>query len=176
MKKHIPNAVTVGKALVAPVVTVWAVRQEWVSAFFLFAVVVAGDMLDGWLAKRLQAESSLGKEIDPFSDAFVSACAMCGLMFQKTGGGHFWFWATLMLSIGIPMKILKHQKRYETLRYWCTMGLPYCYVASTVIMLNIYAIRAFDWGITGVILTIPLLAWASWFKRHRTEAWLAGRR
>jgi CDP-diacylglycerol--glycerol-3-phosphate 3-phosphatidyltransferase len=67
----LPDQLTVGRALAVPVVVVlfaWEFDDHayWASA--VFAVAMATDQVDGWLARRRQQESALGKLLDPIAD------------------------------------------------------------------------------------------------------------
>lgn len=77
-RRHIPNLVTLARALLAvPYFVVLAFPgspRAMKAAVALFIVSMAGDVLDGWLARRWNAESVLGRVMDPFIDKVV----ICG--------------------------------------------------------------------------------------------------
>jgi cardiolipin synthase len=65
---NIPNTVTVGRILLVPFV-VWAIiAGEHQLAFWLFVAAGVSDAVDGFLAKRLGAQSEFGAYLDPLAD------------------------------------------------------------------------------------------------------------
>lgn len=69
--RHIPNLICLFRiALVWPVV-VSLQDGEYVRALGLFAVASVSDGLDGYLAKRYNWQSALGKFLDPFADKLL---------------------------------------------------------------------------------------------------------
>jgi CDP-diacylglycerol--glycerol-3-phosphate 3-phosphatidyltransferase len=60
----IPNALTASR-LVLAVAFPW-LPPEWRVA--AIAIAAVSDFLDGWLARRLQAESTFGRMLDPIAD------------------------------------------------------------------------------------------------------------
>ena len=69
---HLPNVLTASRGLAGPVIlalVVGAGLDE--AAFVLFLLAVLTDLLDGWLARRLGAESRLGSLLDPVADKML---------------------------------------------------------------------------------------------------------
>lgn len=75
-----PNTVTARRTVVAVALGLAAVVHA--SAALLvaaYAVYWAGDVLDGWLARRLDEETRLGAVLDVISDRACCAVLACGL-------------------------------------------------------------------------------------------------
>lgn len=70
----VANLLTGLRGLLVPVL-VWAIQEQaWISAFLIFWLAVATDLLDGRVARRRQEVSQLGGVLDHAVDAvFVSA-------------------------------------------------------------------------------------------------------
>ena len=65
---NLPNAITITRFLLVPVV-VWAIAARQMQiAFWLFAAAAISDMLDGFLAKHFRMTSELGAHLDPLAD------------------------------------------------------------------------------------------------------------
>jgi len=65
---NIPNTVTVVRIVLVPFV-VWAITAgRYQLAFWLFVVAGLSDAVDGFLAKRLGAQSEFGAYLDPLAD------------------------------------------------------------------------------------------------------------
>jgi cardiolipin synthase len=64
----IPNLITLGRILLVPIV-VWAISSGamWI-AFVLFVVAGISDAVDGFLAKRYNMTTELGRYLDPLAD------------------------------------------------------------------------------------------------------------
>lgn len=67
-KSQWPNALSITRMVLMPVVLAVAVAGErgWFTGLFLFALFT--DFLDGYLARRLNAYSELGRRLDSFAD------------------------------------------------------------------------------------------------------------
>ena len=90
---HLPNAITLSRIALVPVLILLLKDQEYGWALILFLAAGVSDGLDGYLAKRLNLVSRLGAILDPAADKIllVSAYVMLTVL------GHIPFW--LMLSV-----------------------------------------------------------------------------
>lgn len=66
--RHIPNALCVFRMLLVVPVAWLLSRDEYWMTLWVFAVAAATDGLDGFLAKRFNWTSELGKILDPLAD------------------------------------------------------------------------------------------------------------
>ena len=67
----LPNMLTVGRMIVVPPI-VWLLlngQYQWALALAIFAGV--SDLLDGWLARRFDWQSSFGSFADPLADKLL---------------------------------------------------------------------------------------------------------
>lgn len=65
---NLPNAISIGRFLLVPVV-IWAIASEqMLFAFWLFAAAAISDSVDGFLAKQFNMTSELGAYLDPLAD------------------------------------------------------------------------------------------------------------
>ncbi len=76
-----PNRVTLTRILlIAPFVTALLSLREsaWARWFALamFFLMAVSDALDGWLARRLDSHTPLGKFLDPLADKLLVTCAV----------------------------------------------------------------------------------------------------
>jgi len=72
--------------------------REWVSmGFFLIAITLGTDLLDGYIARKTGTVNQMGKQLDSLSDSLTFGIAPAALTFQgfKTGTGY-----DLILLIG----------------------------------------------------------------------------
>jgi cardiolipin synthase (CMP-forming) len=77
--RHIPNLISSLRiVLVVPIA--WALaRHEFTLTLLLFAVAAFSDVLDGFLAKRFDWQSTLGSILDPVADKLLLATAFVAL-------------------------------------------------------------------------------------------------
>lgn len=88
--RALPNILTFGRLVLTLVVllalTIAALTKDaarldlYALAFVAFAVAAVTDFLDGWLARKLKAESLLGAILDPIADKALVAAAIVGLI------------------------------------------------------------------------------------------------
>ena len=82
----LPNALTIGRIAVIPLFVAGfylsGSEGRWI-AFALFVLAAITDAIDGMIARRWQAESSLGRMLDPIADKLIVAAAL--LMLASDG-------------------------------------------------------------------------------------------
>jgi CDP-diacylglycerol--glycerol-3-phosphate 3-phosphatidyltransferase len=77
--RHLPNVLSLARLLAGPVLIVLALAHyERVFAVVLIAALVT-DILDGWLARRLQLQSQLGAMLDSAGDVTTLLAAAVGI-------------------------------------------------------------------------------------------------
>jgi len=83
--RQLPNAITIVRILCAPVF-LWLLLADggadgalrwWAAA--LFIVAIATDGIDGWLARKHDIVTDLGKLLDPIADKVLTGFAFIGL-------------------------------------------------------------------------------------------------
>ena len=87
MLAHLPNALTFARIGLIPVVMVLlyvpAPEARWAAAG-LFVLAAVTDYLDGWLARKLNVVSDIGRVLDPIADKLLVAAVL--VMLAGTGG------------------------------------------------------------------------------------------
>ncbi len=89
----VSNFLSLLRLLFAPFV-VWALlNQQWQCACVLFAVGSITDLLDGYLARRLQEETVVGQYLDPIADKVFLTASFAALAYVQldTVGLPAWF-------------------------------------------------------------------------------------
>ena len=79
----LPNAITIARLAGIPIV-VWLIVQSDTTvapaAGWWFGAIAITDLLDGFLARRLNAQSPLGRVLDPLADRLLMAAGLVGLL------------------------------------------------------------------------------------------------
>lgn len=70
----LPNTISVARLLAVPVMVWLIVSDRLDAAFWLFVAAGISDGVDGFIAKRFNAESQLGRYLDPIADKTMLVC------------------------------------------------------------------------------------------------------
>jgi len=74
MRWTLPNIITLARICLTPVIALLPfIEGYWpkVIAFIIFLVAAFSDVLDGWIARRYNTVSDLGKLLDPIADKLL---------------------------------------------------------------------------------------------------------
>lgn len=96
----LPNVLTYARiaavpALVACLMLIEGEAGRW-AAFWLFVVAAITDWLDGYLARRLEQQSTLGRMLDPIADKLIVGAALIMLVHDRTIDGVS-IWAAIVI-------------------------------------------------------------------------------
>lgn len=99
--RQLPNAITIVRILMAPVF-LWMLLADagadgalrWAAAV-VFIVAIATDGIDGYLARRYEIVTDLGKLLDPIADKVLTGFAFIGLSIL----GELPWWVTIIVLI-----------------------------------------------------------------------------
>src|SRR5712691_4994533 len=106
---NLPNALTVGRIVVTPLIAILPFANSWnlrLAAFVLFTVAAITDYIDGHLARSRKQETDLGRMLDPLADKL------------------------LLVGTFVPMYFLAHRFPFHT--PIGNVGLPWWVVAIVV--------------------------------------------
>ncbi|OAP57549.1 CDP-diacylglycerol-glycerol-3-phosphate 3-phosphatidyltransferase [Fonsecaea erecta] len=132
----LPNALTFSRLLAAPLVGYFVLQHESVLALALFAYAGVTDLVDGYLARRLDAQTVVGTVIDPMADKILMTT--CVLTLTANGTLPVWL-AVVVLGRDVALAISAVYFRWISLpppktftRYW-DFSLPSAEVHPTEI-------------------------------------------
>lgn len=72
IKKYIPNIITLGNLLCGTIATITAVNGDFYTTAILVGIGITFDFFDGFMARLLQVQGELGKELDSLADMVTS--------------------------------------------------------------------------------------------------------
>lgn len=74
----VPNILVFLRAALVPVFVIFYIKEMYVSAFVVMAIAFFTDFLDGFIARKFNCITDLGKTIDPIADKLYQfAVAVC---------------------------------------------------------------------------------------------------
>lgn len=77
--QNLPNILTFARIAAIPVIIALMFAASpplIVAAFILFTLAALTDFLDGWLARKLNVVSAIGRFLDPIADKLLIACIL----------------------------------------------------------------------------------------------------
>lgn len=81
--KDVPNLLSVIRILLVPVFVYLYMSEKFYTAVFVFIVAGITDVVDGYIARRFNFISNLGKVLDPFADKLMQFVAFICLAVTK---------------------------------------------------------------------------------------------
>lgn len=84
MKKQIPNVLSTIRLALIPVFIYLFFYSVEIYAAFIFALASATDILDGYLARKNNWVSAVGKLLDPLADKLMQATVICCLAIKSS--------------------------------------------------------------------------------------------
>lgn len=148
----LPNLVSVVRILLVPLF-LWLIlgRDDPVAAGWLLGLIGATDWVDGYLARRLDQVSEVGKLLDPLADRLAVAAALVAALI--TGDVPRWFAAAVLArEVGVGAGALYAGMRWRTKIEVRRVG--------KLATLLVYA--ALAWLLIGRGADVAWLEWAGW--------------
>lgn len=98
--KHVPNALTIGRIVVTPVLLVLLLTETLLGqalGLTLFVLAAISDYLDGKIARSYEVKSRLGQFLDPFADKVLVLGTFTVLIFLLPDAVPWWAVALIAL-------------------------------------------------------------------------------
>jgi len=174
-KKCIPSLVSLVRPILAPFVFLAATSGRWQEAFWLFAISLLSDYLDGLLAIALDAKTVWGKRIDRAADFSMTLSGLAGIV----GAQEFSPFAPAIISGALSCLPISFAATFlSPEKHWlCRTAKaisPLIFLALMIAVGTCYAVMGIGMETTKwLLLACALISpFAIWQKRHRFQAWL----
>ena len=79
MLKHVPNALTIIRFLLIPIIVISIFNGDYIIAFIFFTVSGITDIADGCIARKFNLISNFGKLMDPLADKLTQIATIASL-------------------------------------------------------------------------------------------------
>ena len=156
-----PNVITAARIVATPFF-LWALLADggalgpwrWVAAIF-FVVAIASDALDGYLARKHNLITDLGKLLDPIADKALIGSALIGLSIL----GELPWWVTIIIlirEVGVTVHRLFEARSVVVAAAW--MGKLKTVAQSVAIALALFPLAGLvgDWIVPVNIATMAI--------------------
>jgi CDP-diacylglycerol--serine O-phosphatidyltransferase len=125
MRNQIPNLFTLGNLLAGLLVIISSFNQDYERAGLYALIALVLDFMDGALARWLQTESSIGKELDSLADLISFGAAPALLLFNfysEIEGLENWNYVCLILAAASAYRLAVFNIQPQSKEYF--KGLP----------------------------------------------------
>lgn len=82
MLKNIPNALTIVRFILIPLIVYYILTAQYVAGFIVLTISGLTDILDGCIARKFNFITNFGKLIDPLADKSTQIAVLASLTFK----------------------------------------------------------------------------------------------
>lgn len=168
IKRQIPNAITGMNLFAGSISIVYAFDNQLEMAFYLILLAAVFDFFDGFVARLLNVQSVLGKELDSLADVVSFGLAPAVIMFQFFQSNMYVFgWESYSflpyISFIIPVFSAFRLAKFnlDTRQSESFLGLPTpanaLFIGSYVFLPNFFNIAHHPLFLTVLIIVMSLL-------------------
>lgn len=158
--KNIPNILSIIRILLVFVFVALFFTDHIYAALFVFLLAGATDVLDGYLARRNNWITNLGKILDPFADKLMQCTVLVCLWLGKIIPIWFVipFFAKELFTLIIGLVVIKRRSVAVVSKWYgkLTVCLFYGTIVASVVFEEFFARHA----VLGVVIFIPAVIFA----------------
>ena len=164
--RSIPNLLSILRIALIPFVLYYYLNGKVIVAGVALIISALTDAADGFIARRFDQSTELGKILDPIADKLTQLCVAFGLCLTYNA------LVPLVVVLGVKellmglmgLTLLKREKEPFSARWWGKLATVVFYVAAIAIMLFGQSFsKASIWGLS---LTVTLLLGYSLFRYY----------
>ena len=93
--KYIPNALTILRFILIPFIIICIVNDKYLEAFIVLTLSGITDVLDGFIARKFNFITNLGKVLDPLADKSTLVSILVSLALK----GYIDMWILIIVAI-----------------------------------------------------------------------------
>ena len=82
MLKNIPNALTVVRFILIPLIVYYILTGQYIAGFIVLTISGLTDVLDGCIARKFNFITNFGKLVDPLADKATQIAVLASLTFK----------------------------------------------------------------------------------------------
>ena len=82
-KENIPNILTIIRFILIPFIFTSVVNEDFLATIVIFTISAITDMLDGYIARKYNYITDIGKLIDPLADKLIQMSLLLSLAILK---------------------------------------------------------------------------------------------
>lgn len=152
---NVPNTLTVIRFIVIVPMVQFLLKEEYLQAGIMILISALSDMMDGFLARKLNQVTDLGKLLDPIADKLtLIAVVICvNVLYPEVMPFVLVLFAKELLMLAGGAFLLKFRIRPPAAKWFGKLSTVLFYSSiTTLIMLKAI------WGYNNDILTLTLLS------------------
>ena len=156
--KNVPNILSVIRILLVPVFVILLLTGHNVAATVVFLAAGITDVLDGYIARKYNCISTLGKVLDPLADKLIQASAFICLWVMN----YIPWWMPVIYLIKEILTVIG-ASIVLTKKKSVVMSNVFGKIATVLVFCAIAAILLFKEKISPLVITVICIAVASYF-------------
>ena len=82
-KENIPNLLTITRFILIPFIYISVLSKHYLTALIIFTISAITDILDGFIARKFNYITDIGKLMDPLADKLTQISLLLALSFLK---------------------------------------------------------------------------------------------
>ena len=150
--KHLPNIITALR-IAGSIGLLFCNTNVWMF-WTLYVLCGLSDMIDGWLARKLQAESKTGSVLDSIADLLFVACCAIQLLPTMSIPSWLWIWSGIIVIIKIVNQIIALTR----IKQLC---LPHTIANKLTGFLLFIAVPTINWSIIPIAIVAIIATFAA---------------
>lgn len=154
--KNVPNMLSVIRLLLVPVFVVLFLNGFVVPAIIVFVIAGATDVIDGFIARKFNCTSTLGKVLDPLADKFLQLSAFICLWIED----YILWWMPLIYFIKELATALGALFIFRKARFVVKSNvfgkLATVFVFGAVFVIALFGKTIGDFGVNAICVAVAL--------------------
>lgn len=181
-KSSLPNLLSAARILLMPTALVVALAESKLWFIVLLALALLTDVLDGFFARRLDAESEFGRKLDSAADYLTLLTGLAGIALLWPDIMHRelpWVAAGLMMFFAVIVYALVRLGRAPCYHTWIAKFAAVACGLSLIPLLSGYSAAPLHWAMTlqiiGGVEEIAITSMVPWHEGEVRTVWHAWR-